>query len=33
MNEWADIVPAHMEVFPLLDVDHAKAFLATQNAR
>ena len=31
MNEWSDIIPAHMEVFPLLDVDHAKSFLATQN--
>ena len=31
MNEWADIIPAHMEVMPLLDIDHAKAFLATQN--
>lgn len=31
MNEWADIIPAHMEVLPLLDIDHAKAFLATQN--
>ena len=30
MNEWADIIPAHMEVFPLIDIDHAKSFLATQ---
>jgi muconolactone delta-isomerase len=31
MNEWSDIIPAHMEVFPLLDVDHAKSFLASQH--
>jgi muconolactone delta-isomerase len=31
MNEWSDIIPAHMEVYPLLDVGNAKAFLATQN--
>ena len=30
MNEWGDIVPAHMEVYPLLDQDTAKKFLQTQ---
>jgi hypothetical protein len=30
MNEWADIIPAHFDVFPLLDEDTAKAYLATQ---
>jgi muconolactone delta-isomerase len=30
MNEWADIIPAHMDVYPLLDVANAKLFLATQ---
>lgn len=30
MNEWADIIPAHMDVYPLLDVDTAKAFLNSQ---
>ena len=30
MNEWADIIPAHFDVFPLLDEDAARAFLATQ---
>jgi hypothetical protein len=30
MNEWSDIIPAHFEVFPLLDEDTAKAYLATQ---
>jgi muconolactone delta-isomerase len=33
MNEWADIIPAHMEVFPLLDVGPAKEFLAAQLAQ
>jgi len=30
MNEWAEIIPAHMDVYPLLDVDSAKEFLASQ---
>jgi hypothetical protein len=30
MNEWADIIPAHFDVYPLLDEDTAKAYLATQ---
>ena len=30
MNEWAEIIPAHMDVYPLLDVDAAKSFLASQ---
>lgn len=33
MNEWADIIPAHFEVFPLLDEDTARAFLKTQEQR
>lgn len=32
MNEWGDIVPAHMDVYPLLDQDTAKKFLQTQMA-
>lgn len=32
MNEWAEIIPAHMDVYPLLDVDAAKSFLASQQA-
>ncbi len=32
MNEWADIVPAHFDVYPLLDEDAAKEFLASQTA-
>jgi len=27
LNEWADIIPAHFEVHPLIDPDAAKAFL------
>ena len=27
LNEWADIIPAEFEVYPLLDADAAKAFL------
>lgn len=30
MNEWAEIIPAHMDVYPLLDVGPAQAFLASQ---
>lgn len=30
MNEWAEIIPAHMDVYPLLDVNAAKSFLASQ---
>jgi muconolactone delta-isomerase len=33
MNEWADIIPAHMAVYPLLDVGPAKEFLAAQLAQ
>lgn len=30
MNEWADIIPAQFEVYPLLDGQKAQAFLKTQ---
>lgn len=30
MNEWADIIPAHFDVYPLLDPEQAKAFLQSQ---
>jgi muconolactone delta-isomerase len=30
MNEWSDMIPAHFDVYPLLDEETAKAFLATQ---
>ena len=29
LNEWADIIPAQFEIYPLLDATNAKAFLAT----
>ena len=28
LNEWADIIPAQFEIYPLLDAANAKAFLA-----
>ena len=28
LNQWADIVPAQFEIYPLLDAANAKAFLA-----
>lgn len=30
LNEWADIVPAHFDLHPLIDPDAAQAFLAAQ---
>ena len=30
MNEWADIIPAHFDVYPLLDESVAKQFLHDQ---
>jgi muconolactone delta-isomerase len=30
INEWSEIIPAHHEIFPLLDEDAAKVFLAKQ---
>jgi hypothetical protein len=27
MNEWADIIPARFEVYPLIDPDSAKQYL------
>jgi hypothetical protein len=30
LNEWADIIPAAFDVYPLIDLDNAKAFLASQ---
>lgn len=29
LNEWADMIPAQFEIYPLLDATNAKAFLAT----
>lgn len=30
LNEWANIIPAHFETFPLLDADSAQQYLAEQ---
>lgn len=32
LNEWADIIPAHFDSYPLIDVEAAKQMLATQAA-
>ncbi|MGE5513512.1 MAG: muconolactone Delta-isomerase family protein [Bacteroidota bacterium] len=28
LNEWAEIIPAHFDTYPLIETDQAKAFLA-----
>src|SRR3546814_13917177 len=33
MNEWSDIIPEHLDVLPLLDVDSARPFLSSSEAR
>ena len=33
LNEWADIIPAHFDTYPLLDVEAAKRLLAAQAAK
>ena len=32
LNEWADIVPAHFDTFPLIEADAAQRMLAGQAA-
>ena len=32
LNEWADIIPAHFDTYPLIDVEAAKQMLAAQAA-
>ena len=32
LNEWADIIPAHFDTYPLVDVEAAKRMLASQAA-
>jgi len=32
LNEWADIIPAQFDTYPLIDVEAAKRMLATQAA-
>jgi muconolactone delta-isomerase len=33
LNEWADIIPAQFETYPLVDLDSAKRTLAAQVAK
>ena len=30
LNEWAEIIPAEVDIFPLIDPDAIKSFLATE---
>ena len=32
LNEWADIIPAHFDVYPLIDTEAANRALAAQVA-
>ena len=32
LNEWADIIPAHFDVYPLVDLEATKRMLAAQVA-
>lgn len=32
LNEWADIIPAHFDTYPLVDLDSTNAMLADQAA-
>jgi muconolactone delta-isomerase len=32
LNEWGDIIPAHFEIYPLIDPDAAQKYLAVQSA-
>jgi muconolactone delta-isomerase len=32
LNEWADIIPAHFDIYPLIDVEAANRMLAAQVA-
>jgi muconolactone delta-isomerase len=32
LNEWADIIPAHFDTYPLIDADAAQRMLAAQTA-
>jgi len=33
LNEWADIIPAHFDTYPLIDAEAAKRMLAAQQAK
>ena len=30
LNEWAEIIPAEFDIYPLIDPDAIKSFLATE---
>ena len=32
LNEWADIIPAHFDTYPLVDAQHARRLLTLQSA-
>src|ERR1700744_936062 len=32
LNEWADIIPAHFDTYPLIDADAAQRMLAAQTS-
>jgi hypothetical protein len=32
LNEWADIIPAHFDTYPLVDLEATKRMLAAQVA-
>ena len=32
LNEWADIIPAHFDIYPLIDAEAANRMLAAQTA-
>ena len=32
LNEWADIIPAHFDIYPLIEADAAQRMLAAQSA-
>ena len=33
LNEWAEIIPAHFELYPLIDATAAKRYLANRKTR
>jgi len=33
LNEWAEIIPAHFEIYPLIDPKEARKFLSAQRKR
>ena len=33
INEWAEIMPAHFDTYPLLDADHAQLYLKSHDKK